>query len=723
MTVGPRPASHSCAIGLAALVLLLSPWAAGQTTPQGTPLPVRFKTYQTPYYTIYTDLPPAEAQEASVRMTRMAEEYAERTKGFAGRVNQRLPFYLFQSRQDYNGFGGPIGSAGVFMIRGADKRLMAYAGEASNPRRWEVIQHEGFHQFADATIGQLPPWINEGLAEYFGEAIWTGDGFVTGVLPPERLKLFRARLAERRLLAVRDMMELRQDQWNFMLSPNNYHQAWSMTHFLAHGDNGRYQNSYVDFMRAVSRRTPWEKAWLDTFGPADGFEPKWAKWYADLPGDPTADVYARATLNTFASFVARAHAEKKSYATVEHLAAAIKVGELKMAGEAWLPLRLLEEAIARSRRDGTTFAIEPAKQKTDPPAVVAIRPDGTRLIATSPARFSVPLKITVQSTPSVAGVKPGVPGLPLIPAPAAPMPPAAIPTPPAVPPAPAPVAPVPPPTASVNPPMPGPVATPGLPKTPPVLVKPEEPGKPAIPDTTNAPFRVIQPMSPGREKAIEYITANNVLGTAEHGVVRDIANNSERAAMDGKQVRFTIGAKLMRSGLVTDIFIIDDLCFIIEHSPERGPLLSPHERRLLTRTFTTTPWERGVESVQLEPPILLTPTPLPTHERIRWTMKLSKVEAGDDRPYTIRLRHMPVSSLVHDGRTFKEPPTPNLPFNIHTGMLDKIETPMPVVIFVDVVHRATPENEKVKVLSNCVAVVVDVKPTAPPPAEAAPDAK
>ena len=35
----------------------------------------------------------------------------------------------------------------------------------------------------------MPTWLNEGLAEYFGEGIFTGDGFVTGVISPERLAI------------------------------------------------------------------------------------------------------------------------------------------------------------------------------------------------------------------------------------------------------------------------------------------------------------------------------------------------------------------------------------------------------------------------------------------------------------------------------------------------------------------------------------------------------
>ena len=88
------------------------------------------------------------------------------------------------------------GSAGVYMRSDGEPRLMGVAGELENAFTWHLIQHEGFHQFAAAVIGgDRPVWVNEGLAEYFGEAIFTGDGFIAGIIPQWRLKRIRAELS------------------------------------------------------------------------------------------------------------------------------------------------------------------------------------------------------------------------------------------------------------------------------------------------------------------------------------------------------------------------------------------------------------------------------------------------------------------------------------------------------------------------------------------------
>ena len=169
----------------------------------------QLKCYDTRYYTIYTDIAPEDEKEAAIRMTRMAEEYHERTKSFSGVIRTRFPFYLFKSPTDYYAAGGMPGSAGVFMYDQHGGKLMAVAGKKTSQDTWHVVQHEGFHQFAHAVIGgTMPIWLDEGLAEYFGESIFTGDGFVTGVIPPWRLSRLKTEIADKKLMALNDMMVL-----------------------------------------------------------------------------------------------------------------------------------------------------------------------------------------------------------------------------------------------------------------------------------------------------------------------------------------------------------------------------------------------------------------------------------------------------------------------------------------------------------------------------------
>jgi hypothetical protein len=301
------------------------------------------QTYDTPYYVIHTDLERDAVREAASRITAMAEMYYERTKGFTGRITKKLPFYLFSRPEDYYANGGMPDSAGIYDGR----RLMAVAGEKTSPTTWHIIQHEGFHQFVHAVIGgDIPIWVNEGLAEYFGQAIYTGDGYVTGLIPPDRLVRLQKWINEGQAKSVEQIMKTSHAAWNAGLSVVNYDQAWAMVHFLAHAEQGRYQQAFNSFMKDVSRGMMWEHAWRRDFGTGtQAFEEEWRKYWTEMPANPTADLYAKATVATLTSFYARAFSQRQIFRSFEEFREAAESGMLKYHPDDWLPPRLLQDAL------------------------------------------------------------------------------------------------------------------------------------------------------------------------------------------------------------------------------------------------------------------------------------------------------------------------------------------------------------------------------------------
>jgi hypothetical protein len=355
-----------------------APAAAG-----GNDMPAGMQAYPSPYYVIYSDLEPERVQEAILRMTRMAEEYHDRTKEFSGVIRQKFPFYLFKRGEDYYAAGGMAGSAGVFMVRGDEAKLMAIAGERNSSSTWHVIQHEGFHQFAHAVIGgNLPAWLNEGLAEYFGEGIFTGDGMITGVVPPSRLKRIQDGIRNRRFKSIQSMMLLSGERWNAEMDGTNYDMAWSMVHFLAHGEGGKYQGPFSQFVKDIGRHVPWDRAWLANFGSAEGFEKKWGDWWLAQEPLGTKDLYVKAVISTMASFVGRAALLKQTFDNVDELGKAARDGSLKIpSGDAWLPPTLITSILELKDKLGDDVKYEIRKDAKGP-QVVANMADGTRVVAT-----------------------------------------------------------------------------------------------------------------------------------------------------------------------------------------------------------------------------------------------------------------------------------------------------------------------------------------------------
>jgi hypothetical protein len=264
-------------------------------------------------------------------------------------------------------------------MAGEDK-LMAIAVDNEGGGTWHVVQHEGFHQFAHAVIGgERPTWVNEGLAEYFGESLWTGDGFITGVLEPRRLQRVQAGIKSGRFKSFPVMMTMSLATWNSGLSINNYDQAWSMTHFLAHAENGRYRKAFARYMNLLSQGAKPERAWLDTFGDATGFQERWEKWTVEQPVDASADLYAEAKLATLTSFLARATAQKQGFDTAEEFFTHAEAGDLKASKEDWLPPSLLKRALGMRLQNVKAVELD---NKTAPrmPRLVFTLADGTKRI-------------------------------------------------------------------------------------------------------------------------------------------------------------------------------------------------------------------------------------------------------------------------------------------------------------------------------------------------------
>lgn len=349
-----------------AACLLLPANASGQGT-----------TYQTKYYVVHSDLAGPVVHEAALRMTLMVEEYKARTKGAAGKLTERLPFYLFHNPADYYRNGGMPGSVGVF----TGDRLMAIAGEAVGDLTWHIVQHEGFHQFVRAVIrGQVPIWINEGLAEYFGEAIFTGDGYVTGLISRKRCARIKEMIRSDRFKTIAEMMMLTHSDWNMEMNFENYDMAWSMIHFLGHAQDGKYQSRFQKFLQSVSFGMAWEKAWIKNFGgDAGAFEEMWRKYWIELPEDPTPEVRARAITETLTGYLARAMSQRLRYDTADDFLAAAAKGRLAAHADDWLPSALLDHALAEGKQVGTWELRMP---KTRTPKLVCTLTDGTEIVGT-----------------------------------------------------------------------------------------------------------------------------------------------------------------------------------------------------------------------------------------------------------------------------------------------------------------------------------------------------
>jgi hypothetical protein len=290
-------------------VLLLAALLLGiaQGASPATAAAADLRTVDSRHYRIRTDLDAEFARDLSRRMDAMYDEYARRLAAFQPDAADlpRLEVYLFRAQRDYLAFTGERlhNTGGVYIPR---KNLLAafLEGQGRDGLR-RTLQHEAFHQFAYTVISpNLPVWLNEGMAQLFEEAIWTGDGFWLGHVAPRRVRQLKNDLDKQRLIGFDRMLSMTQEQWAANLGADGdlgatqYNQAWAMVHYLTfvqdEKDRPLHRGRLIAMLRLLHEGRAADAAFAEAFSPnVKGFQDRFAEYAAALDPTPTATLIER----------------------------------------------------------------------------------------------------------------------------------------------------------------------------------------------------------------------------------------------------------------------------------------------------------------------------------------------------------------------------------------------------------------------------------------------
>jgi hypothetical protein len=242
------------------------------------------------YYVIKTDLPAPNAQAYARHLDRMYEEYARRLASLPPRAPEKLNVYIFSKREEYLGtlrarwrIDG-TGTGGMFFVKANGSGLALWTESLPARRVHHVIQHEGFHQFAWSRFGgDLPIWVNEGLAEFFGHAVLVGDRLLLGQSTPRAVRSVQNAIESKSHVPFSRMLTMTGASWSRRLQDGTasvqYDQAWSMVQFLVYGDGSRYQQAFEQYLRRLNGGVPSERAFVEVFGAdIDAFERRWTQF-------------------------------------------------------------------------------------------------------------------------------------------------------------------------------------------------------------------------------------------------------------------------------------------------------------------------------------------------------------------------------------------------------------------------------------------------------------
>lgn len=190
----------------------------------------------------------------------------------AANLNSPIPtnVVVFKNASSYKPFkpkraDGKINTniAGYFQP-GEDVNYITLSTEGSEADIYGTIFHEYVHFILEINIGksEIPPWFNEGLAEYYQTFSIEEDQIVKlGFHQDSHLYL----LQQTKLIPLETLFKIS----NYALHQNGNHsrsifyaQSWALIHYLL--QNGKVEN-LGKFLNALLKRVPPEKAFQDAF--------------------------------------------------------------------------------------------------------------------------------------------------------------------------------------------------------------------------------------------------------------------------------------------------------------------------------------------------------------------------------------------------------------------------------------------------------------------------
>lgn len=267
------------------ILMMVTGWGSSACAQLG-----KLVAYATRHADIRSDLDRDTVQSVATHYDQLYDGYLDWLIGGRKRADAARPqLVLLDNHQGYmdylraRGINGQ-GSGGMFYATREESAMVVPMFLDGHSDAIATLQHEGFHQFVYVSFASpIPPWLNEGLAEYFEDALVRRGQFTTGLIPAHRVDYLRQAQAQGKLTPLVELVGMSQATWNAAVRDDpgrggtNYLQAWSVVHFLQHGDGEATQRRFRQLMQGLYQGKSYADAMQQAFGPTGlaSYEPRW----------------------------------------------------------------------------------------------------------------------------------------------------------------------------------------------------------------------------------------------------------------------------------------------------------------------------------------------------------------------------------------------------------------------------------------------------------------
>jgi Tfp pilus assembly protein PilF len=154
-----------------------------------------------------------------------------------------------------------------------EKHFVVVRMNIEGPNPYEVVYHEYTHALMNINFRDLPLWLNEGIAEFFGNSTIHDNYVEIGKIAPYHLQI----LQEHKLIPIPTLLQA--DHSSPYYNENNraslfYAESWAIVHYLEMDPEARKRNLLHDFLVAYDASGSYVEAAQKTFGDLNKFAQK-----------------------------------------------------------------------------------------------------------------------------------------------------------------------------------------------------------------------------------------------------------------------------------------------------------------------------------------------------------------------------------------------------------------------------------------------------------------
>jgi hypothetical protein len=192
-----------------------------------------------------------------------------------------------------------VHTAGVFWP-GEGSYLASFLEGQGREGMRHTLQHEAFHQFAHFVVSpNLPAWLNEGIAELYNDAIWTGSRYIIGEVYPRRVRRLNEDIKNRSFVRFEKMITMDHKTWNESLNAKDetattyYNQAWAMVYFLTQSGANAQTKQLTGYLTQLHNGADPNAAWKTFFPDTKSLETQFANWVTRVSPTPGGTLIER----------------------------------------------------------------------------------------------------------------------------------------------------------------------------------------------------------------------------------------------------------------------------------------------------------------------------------------------------------------------------------------------------------------------------------------------